>query len=532
MFENMSISTSGYIYMYLVLVIVSLTYIYNYRKTLVADKTLNNKRDKAIEKFTTIEKSRLEKYTKEGFVGADMLPSNQRNLALGATCIKPDAIPKLKHIPDNSKYLLDDLPEIIQRRVIKAKLQPTQLAALDNLINSFLIEVVGFALDTYRDLAKYYSAATPANEFSREENIEYYLDKLPDKILQFTDTKLESTISRIFPENVIIRTNKSTMYDLVAKEIRERVFANVYGDTKNQFELTCNSEKEYLALQTLDADTSKTQVSADYLAEKQRLFQVINDAKIRNRLTLIILVRLTENRETQATIRKQLEVLKDSKLQPANETDIDFLNSQSRPYGSNIAEASREIEGAINKMPSSNANNANKAYLAYLDSLVEQDKLTKIDPIQILGNFEKKTVNFLQQLGNDLNTSSTSGDVVGKVKSINRFGTQTNNLGTYLTEKTPLHDTNIASGSTQKEPLKSTKEGFASVPYSAASTATQPLDIFTGFAKYIWNIVKQYLDSEMAARIESTLMKEDNMIPLGVLMIMLSILLYFIDISS
>ena len=54
----------------------------------------------------------------------------------------------------------------------------------------------------------------------------------------------------------------------------------------------------------------------------------------------------------------------------------------------------------------------------------------------------------------------------------------------------------------------------------------------TGWSRYVYDFIKSNFDSEITARAERILTDENNMVPIGILLILGSVLLYFIDLSS
>jgi hypothetical protein len=54
----------------------------------------------------------------------------------------------------------------------------------------------------------------------------------------------------------------------------------------------------------------------------------------------------------------------------------------------------------------------------------------------------------------------------------------------------------------------------------------------TGWSRYVYDFIKSNFDSEITARAERILIDENNMVPLGILLILGSVLLYFIDLSN
>jgi hypothetical protein len=54
----------------------------------------------------------------------------------------------------------------------------------------------------------------------------------------------------------------------------------------------------------------------------------------------------------------------------------------------------------------------------------------------------------------------------------------------------------------------------------------------TGFATYIMDVIGSYIGPDVVTNWQTTLTDENNMVPIGFVLILMSILLYFIDVSS
>ena len=159
----------------------------------------------------------------------------------------------------------------------------------------------------------------------------------------------------------------------------------------------------------------------------------------------------------------------------------------------------------------------------------------KIDPINALDKMEKSTIGFLEQLGTELGMTQQSSakystdqaNTILSQPSNNRFSAgQSNNRGSWLeTQKQRAGDNRLP-----------VREGFATTektnkPSDSLEGAELGQQI-TGWSKYVYDFIKTYFDSEITARAERILTDENNMVPLGILLILGSVLLYFIDLSN
>ena len=264
----------------------------------------------------------------------------------------------------------------------------------------------------------------------------------------------------------------------------------------------------------------------------------LHAAQIQRRQILQSLVRLTETPATAEAIRKELSQLADNVIQPAMETDLDTINSRRLGrMGMSLTESGREpinLDQQLGQIPSANA------YKDYLLNAAKKDAEFKIDPISALDKMEKSTIGFLEQLGVELgmtqpglaqySTDQANTTLSTKASNIanNRFSAgQPSNLGSWMSAKP--NETNKSA----------TREGFATTQSNKNKSDEQQQGLeaelgtqITGWSRYIYDFIKSNFDSEITARAERILTDENNMVPLGILLILGSVLLYFIDLSS
>lgn len=529
----LELNSSVLIYIYAGLVIICIIYLYFYRQKLVKKQTEQTKRSVAIEKFQNYTKTAADLVSNqmksghtEGFANPELnLPSNQKQAALGAKCLQDgntSAIPDMPTIPDD-EFLIPGLFEKIHERVIKQTLKRGQDLILNNIVLALTKDVITHAGDVYNDIRKLYMDATPSNEFSQEEQLGLFFNNLDSTLTTFITTKLDNRLNTAFEQSQILTTNQATVNQAIIQEIKERVFARIYTDAKTTYAQYCRSQSELG--QKLESATA---------AELR--FRLLTQ-QIQRRLMLSALIKLTESPETIAAIQAELSRLKDSTIQPALEADLDTINSRRMGrMGMAVKESQDQISGIISGLPSANA------YKSYLDSVARREMLTKIDPISALDKMEKSTIGFLEQLGLELGpeqfTSSSIQQPSGKSAMNNRFVSQPSNLGSYL-HATKTKETKEISinNSSSRNNTGSIKEGFADQTTTTTTTASKIDERtlagqITGWAKYVYDFLKSHFDSELTAQAEKILTDENNMLPIGIILIMASILLYFIDLSS
>ena len=547
------LTTWNYIYIYAFLVGISVIYLYYYRQKLVRQTAERTKRNQAIEKFQTYTKAATNNQkpktttkpikpikpitnirfaSMEGFQSGKgaMMPSDSKSSALGARCMpenggQSSVVPDMPAIPDD-EFLIPDLSEQIHSRVNTQTLKRGQDLIINNIIIAFTKDVITQSTDTYADIQKIILASTPATEFTQEERLELFFNRLDQQIDALTRAKLETRLTTAFEQSQILSTNESQVRQQITREIKERVFARLYqGASRLQGEI-CRTQSELA--QKIESSTA---------AEIRFKLQT---AQIQHRQILQSLVRLTETQATSEAIRSELAKLADTVIQPAMETDLDTINSRRLGrMGMSIGESGGEpanLVAQLGQIPSANA------YKDYLMASARKESEFKIDPINALDKMERSTIGFLEQLGVELgmtqspdgsysqpNLAQYSADQANTTLSnastaTNRFSAgQPNNRGSWM-----------SAGKTRNK-QHPVREGFATTEKTNQQHESQEAELgqqITGWTKYVYDFIKSNFDSEITTRAERILTDENNMVPLGILLILGSILLYFIDLSS
>ena len=552
------------IYIYAGLVVISLVYLYYYRQKLVKQSVDQTKRTQAIEKFQTYTRAATDGNregfrdgNREGFQAGSTgtstrMPSDSKSSALGSRCLpdgKASVTPEMQSIPDD-EFLLPGLSDLIHTRINTQTLKRGQDLVINNIILAFTKDVIANAQDTYSDIRKIYSAATPATEFTQEERLELFFNNLDQSIMGFVRAKLESRLTTAFEQSQILSTNESDVLQSVAREIKERVFAMLYKDA-----------------QRLQAEICRTQSELTQKIESSSVGEIrfkLQTTQIQHRQILQSLIRLTETPATAEAIRSELIRLSDSTIQPAMETDLDTINSRRLGrMGMSVGEAGQDLgknrtdnlSTDLSQIPSANA------YKDYLMAAARRESEFKIDPINALDKMEKSTIGFLEQLGTELGMTQQSSakysadqaNTILSQPSTNRFSAgQSNNRGSWMeTQKQKQKQTQTQTQKqtqtqtqTQKQKQRAgnnrlpVREGFATTEKTTIynqSDSQEGADLgqqITGWSKYVYDFIKSNFDSEITARAKRILTDENNMVPIGILLILGSILLYFIDLSS
>lgn len=467
-------------------------------------------------------------------------------------------------VPESRTYMLPEIHKAIADRLVAdksangASMGPSK-DMLEILADNYPVidsAIAKFVTEMYSGFNTEYSAADRNNVYIRETNLDGQLGGFDDAVRRLTDTKIEGLLYDVFYNPGLADEAQRMVFiykfgadfptirlqnTLIAREVRERLFGKVDNDSRRMFRDLCsiNAKINKLEKELLMADSTQTLEINKQL--DQLKFQQ-SDQLSRYRLTLLVLSKLATKQTTRETIQKQTESLSEMSIQPISLNQADLIRGSpviQRPDGTYTSpgevDLSRQYSGA---------------YQQYLDDLKAREGDTILDPLRILSSLEEGTVSLLSQL------SESSSGRPHEVQI--RLGHQQNNLGTWMSDaaKSPAADANFRMGPvmtnrevdilnrkpTTTEPVK---EGFQATSILGSSQATitnskttntkSPVGLegtLIGFASYVMDILGTYIGQDTVQNAKTVVTDENNMVPIGFVLIMLSILLYFIDISS
>jgi hypothetical protein len=465
-------------------------------------------------------------------------------------------------VPDGKTYILPEIHTAIADRLVSNKASngastgPTQ-DMLEILADNYPVidtAIAKFVSEMYMGFRTEYATADRNNVYIRETNLDGQLAGFDDAVRRLTDTKIEGLLYDVFYNPGLADEAQKMVFiykfgadfppirlqnTLVTREVRERLFGLVDNDSRRVFRDLCstNSQINKLEKELLMADSVQTLEINKQL--DQLKFQQA-DQQSKYRLTLLVLAKLATKQATRETIQKQTETLAEMSIQPMSLNQADVIRGSpviQRPDGSYTSpgevDLSRQYSGA---------------YQQYLDDLKTREGDTILDPLRILGNLEEQTVNLLSRFR----------DGKGRPQEVQiRLGNQANNIGSWMSgaAEPPPRDANFQLGTpmTNREvellsrlPVSAksgdVKEGFQDGGSSQATTQSKNKSkpqqagglegSVTGFATYIMDVIGSYIGPDVVTNWQTTLTDENNMVPIGFVLILMSILLYFIDVSS
>ena len=554
-----------WIWIYATITGLAIVYFIIWRKQQLTDpkSTYNlqtTKRAKAVEQFQNMTKQTIipSSTVKSKAVTTEQL-TRLTETAIDEKCAELPPFDEL--VPESRTYMLPEIHKAMADRLVAdksangASMGPSK-DMLEILADNYPVidaALTKFVTEMYTGFSTEYLTADRNNVYIRETNLDGQLGGFDDAVRRLTDTKIEGLLYDVFYNPGLADEAQRMVFiykfgadfppirlqnTLIAREVRERLFGNVDNDSRRMFRDLCSINAQINKLEKELLMVDSTQALEINKQLDQLKFQQA-DQQSRYRLTLLVLAKLATKQATRETIQKQTESLAEMSIQPLSLNQADIIRGSpviQRPDGTYTSpgevDLSRQYSGA---------------YQQYLDDLKTKEGDTILDPLRILGNLEEGTVNLLSGLSSDR----------GRPQEVQiRLGNQPNNLGTWMSTRAPVSDANFRLGPamtnreveilsrkpTTTEPVK---EGFQSTSNKGSSQATttnstitknkSPAGLegtLTGFASYVMDILGSYIGQDTVQHAKTVVTDENNMVPIGFVLILLSILLYFIDISS
>lgn len=543
------ITTTQWIILYSAIAFICALYLAWFRIKKMRDQELfmksskNTKREQAIERFQNY--------------------SSQLATELNQSCDAELEAPEIGTQPTRDKLFINPKFEpsfMTQLAPDSQKGYNTGKEILENflfIIDSKITDFVERTKQTYDDIL---NVTIRNNQFVQEGKLDEQLDVLPKQIKDL-DTALDSELKGIVSSGEGADTNILRTLNIEEKgykalnfeiEVKERLFEKVAFDKRKVFRSLCQLHSQMKTLQAqIDSLNPNLSQEAYLKANKEQdaVRLSIADAEAKYKSYILILSRLATTSQAQDMLKRESAAISTILIQPANESQIDdmaLLKQKLASYadpgqvGNPVTDKAAEFDLA---------KKYSGAYQDYIDNMDTYTLNAKIDPIKIAGDLEEKTLNFLTKLNSNLRGDSKSSNA-SAFSPVNRFGTQENNLGTWLVPPSQPDTSNLRQG----EPIPATdisklatvvnntttKEGFqdsTALPTSPSldtvdsavksmNEAYGYLSMADGFFKYAYEYITGFMDTDTADKLEGLLTAEDNMIPLGVILVFISVVLF------
>lgn len=575
-----------FIVVYLILMLISVYYLSKYRKEALINKNTdyilkNTNRSKAIEAFNNYNKHIAEKLNKECSVAiSNSIIYNKEKI---------ETLPNKQGIFyfNNLERLLEEYisKNILTNIASKKTFLDSYYLSLDNNLDSFVNKEFDKITQIISKIMTMNSETVQELKYSNQENILEQIKNLNKSIKSNLINEIQNELRRImsFDEtrNAVV-INETPIPEIITNEIHERLYVKFYKDLLENKTFTdfCKLHDEIKTLEaelekayrgSYDTMTSKENVVSGIIGkitEKKRVY-----AKIHQKYTLYLLCleAFSNTIETKKLMNEELKKMSISTIQPANENTIDnVMITKSRLYGklsstpkilndeenkTTIDENERIVENEI----SSRYSNVN---MEYEKDLSKMNGDTRIDPVSIFSNIEKNALSFLEGIRGG-NSNSIQGeefqqrfdndkavrgtflanndmDLLGNKSNYAKVNNVFNSISN--SDSKFNSDSNFNSLSNKK-----TIEGFVTSSSSKSKesnnkneskTEKKQDDLLGNVSAQFLSISQSIMDNDLIKNIVSNIMKVlrlDNIQSseqLGVLLIVVSTLLFFIDLSS
>lgn len=550
-----NVNTKQWIIIYSIIAIICAMYLAWFRIKKIRDYELyiksdkNTKRAKAIERFQNF--------------------NNQLVTELNQQCETELNIEDTKTIPTRDKLFINKDFEpsfMIQLSPNTQKNYNNGKQILENFLFIIDSKITDFVDKTKLDYDSIINITIHNNQYVQENILDTKLDSL-DKQIHELEMSLDTELKTVIPEDQtsILRTlnfeEKAYKTKNFEIEVKERLFEYVSADKRKIFREICKLRASMKQLQ-IQIDSLNPNLSQEaYLKankEQDSIRLNLSDLEAKYKMYILILSRLATTSQAQKILKQESGAMSTLLIQPSNETQIDAMAQLKQKMalyadpglvGNPVTDKAVELD--LTKKYAG-------AYQDYIDNMNTYTLNAKIDPIKIVSDLEEKTLDFLTKLNGNL-----SGDSAETNKSafspINRFGTQKNNLGTWLVPQNPVSQSNLNRGDPipatdisklasvldKDKTEKSYVEGFQNIESDtqknnmitntndiAITDAYGYLSTVESFIKYIYGYITGFMDEKSATKLESLLTSEDNMIPIGVILIFVSIILFLASASD
>lgn len=564
-----------FIFMYLILICISMFFLSKYRNVIISKKNTeyikqNTNRQKAIENFNNYNKQIAEKLNKECSIAiTNSIVYNKE---------------KISTLPDkNGIFYFNNLERLIEEYVSKNILGDikTKKPILDNYYLSLDINLDNFCnkeFDKIKDIITKIISMKPETiqelKYNNQEKLKDTIIKINENIKNVLVSDIQFELRRIMGfdetrDSLLI--NETPIPKIITNEIHERLYVKIYKDIlqNNIFTDFCKLRSDIMKLEaelkssydlSYDTISSKENIISgltEKITSKKREYIKINQ---KYTLYLICLEAFSNTQETKKIMTEELKKMSISNIQPANENSIDnIMLSKSKIYGKLSSTPKLLVDTENNIIIDQNDRIAedkltsqySKANTNYEKDLKNMNGDTRIDPISIFNNVEKSAISFLESIRGG-NNNKTNDELFKQ-----RFDNDKAVRGTFLAND----DMNLNGNNSNYKTVNTIKpklddnnndnnnsiiEGFSNLSNKNKKTTkttnnksdNNTNNLLDNLGSQFLSISQNIIDNELIKNIINIVMKLlkleniKSSEQLGVLLISVSVLLFFIDISS
>ena len=548
-----------WIAIYIIIAIVSTIYLAGWRNKKMSDQALllassnNTKRRKAIEQFQNFNTqlaTELNQQCEAELAMTDELPTTTERASL---FINPNISPSYMVLLSPASKTDYDTGKLI----------------LDNFLFTTDGRITEFVNKTRDELSSIVNNTQRNNQYAQEVKLDAFLDNMPSSIKQL-DTDLDAEFIKSLAEGQIgifktltttEKESKAVQFDI---EVRERLFELFAADKRKLFRQICKGRAQQKEEQAkLDSGIQQANMTMDTkemdTKEMDTIKATLADLDAQYKGYIFILSRFATTNKALDTLKRESGAMSTLLIQPANENQIDGLSLIKQKMAAQARVDQVNNPGLEQQAELDLAKKYSGAYQDYLDSLDKNSIAPKLDPVNIIGNLEERTLDFLTQVNSKLQGDMMTSSNKSVFQVDNRFKFQPNNLGSWMQKtnsskelsgnlsisKTPVPANDIAkldafaninsknyAGGLRTNLVRpaiknNAKEGFQDVTASSSKeTQEQLVSGLEGFFGYIYELITGFLDKETVTKLEGVILGESNMIPVGVILIGISIVLF------
>ena len=535
-----------WIAIYIIIAVISAIYLAGWRNKKMNDQALllasssNTKRRKAIEQFQNFNTQLATELNQQ--CEAELATELPAIINRGSLFINPNL---------STSYM------VLLSPASKTDYDTGKLI-LDNFLFTIDGRITEFVNKTRDDLSSIVNNTQRNNQYAQEVKLDTYLDNMPASIKQL-DTDLDAEFIKSLAEGQVgifktlttsEKESKATQFDI---EVRERLFELFAADKRKLFRQICKARSQQKEEQAkMDSGFQQAKMDSGSQQDNMTMDTIkasLADMDAKYKGYIFILSRFATTNKALDILKRESSAMSTLLIQPANENQIDGLSLIKQKMADQARVDQIDNPGLDRQAELDLAKQYSGAYQDYLDSLDKNSIAPKLDPVNIIGDLEERTLDFLTQVNSKLQGDTNNKSVFGVD---NRFKFQPNNLGSWMQKdenrkdlfgnltisNTPIPANDITKlgnfanaggpGTNQASSAKgnNAKEGFQDVPSSSKDTQDQLISGLEGFFGYIYELLTGFLDKETVTKLEGVILGENNMIPVGVILIGISIVLF------
>jgi hypothetical protein len=426
---------------YVLLIIISLYFLNKYKKEQTIENNINyiqnnTSRNKAIEAFNNYNKELAKKLSQQC---NNILNNNNDN----TNDDNDDILP----INKNGLFYFNNLEELIKSYIknnILGDINDNKII-IDNYFLSLDVILDTFVKSYFNKIIKIIKKITPELKYSIISNINDIFNNIDiyinENIINDMEEQLRELIS--FNETKSQLITETPIPTFIKKELYERFYYEIYTYQKKNkiFKNLCLARKNMTKLknelnsayrQSYDTNIQKDKIVKTLTSKIEDEKNIFNKLYTKYEIYLMILKHFSTDINNKKLLKKEIDKITTSNIQPSNETILDNINSTKKKIKSKLSSTPQmlnnnditydkndiKVENILSQQYSKNATQ-------YENELLNRNGDMKLDPVKIFSDVEQGAINFLQNINN-----TTSNKI--NENFISKFEMDKANRGFYL----------------------------------------------------------------------------------------------------